>query len=78
MLLAEPMTFSPAALTNLYGRFRHHCAERHGLDPETDELPGLDHASFFVETSHGGCVQIVMDAVIEEVEFDNSFGLEPS
>src|SRR5579872_2723005 len=73
----EPMTFSPASLTELYGRFRQHCADQHGLNPETNELPNADQTSFVLDTSRGGQVQVVMDAVIDKVEFANSFDFEP-
>jgi hypothetical protein len=78
MPVPGPTAFSPAALTRLYGRFRNHCAERHDLSPVTNELPGLDHAAFLVDTSRGGYVEITMDAVIEEVEFENSFDSDPA
>jgi len=72
-----PMPFSPVTLTKIYGLFRRHCAEQHEMHPETNELPGLDHVSLAVDTTRGGCVQIFMDAVIDEVEFENSFDFDP-
>ena len=76
MPVSEPTAFDQRTLQRLYACFRQHCAGRHNLNPGTNELPGLDHASFIVDASRGACVEIIMDAVIDELEFENCFDLE--
>jgi hypothetical protein len=71
-----PTPYSPQALTKVYGQFRRHCADRHELNPNTNELPGLDQASFFLDVSRGAYLQVVMDSVIDEVEFEDSLNLD--
>jgi hypothetical protein len=47
------VSVSVETIGRCYELFWQHCVERHGLNPDTSELPGLEEAAFFIDLEKG-------------------------
>lgn len=47
------MAVNPETVSFCLGLFRDHCADKHGLNPDTSKEPGLQTACFYLDLDRG-------------------------